>query len=98
MVSVVTSSVVHRRFKTLLGQTKDYKIGICCYSVKHTALRRNSKDWLVRNHNNVSEWSEMSTRIYSVMCGMALCALNVCKSQAYPGTLRYNTKMMLFEY
>ena len=40
----------------------------------------------------------MYTGIYSVMCGMALCALNVRKSQAYPGLLRYNTKMMLFEY
>ena len=30
------------------GQTKDYKIGICCFSAKHAALRRNSKDWLAR--------------------------------------------------
>jgi hypothetical protein len=29
-------------------QTKDYKIGICCFSVKHSALRRKSKDWLAR--------------------------------------------------
>jgi hypothetical protein len=28
------------------GQTKDYKIGICCSSNKHTALRNKSKDWL----------------------------------------------------
>jgi hypothetical protein len=27
---------------------KDYKIGICCFSAKHAALRRKSKDWLVR--------------------------------------------------
>jgi hypothetical protein len=26
------------------------------------ALRRKSKDWLARNQNNVSEWSDMSTR------------------------------------
>jgi hypothetical protein len=25
-------------------QTKDYKIGICCFSAKHTTLRRKSKD------------------------------------------------------
>jgi hypothetical protein len=25
-------------------------------------LRRKSKDWSARNHNNVSEWSDMSTR------------------------------------
>jgi hypothetical protein len=39
-----------------------YEIGICCFSAKHTALRRKTKDWLARNQNNVSEWSEMSTR------------------------------------
>jgi hypothetical protein len=26
------------------------------------ALRRKTKDWLARNQNNVSEWSDMSTR------------------------------------
>ena len=25
-------------------KTKDYKIGICCFSAKHTALRRQGKD------------------------------------------------------
>jgi hypothetical protein len=38
------------------GQTKDYKIGICCFSTKHAPLRRKSKDWLALNQNNVSEW------------------------------------------
>jgi hypothetical protein len=36
------------------GETKDYKIDICCFSAKHTALRRKSKDWFARNQNNVS--------------------------------------------
>jgi hypothetical protein len=45
-----------------LGQTKDYKIGICCFFAKYAALRSMSKDWLARNQNNVSEWSDMSTR------------------------------------
>ena len=45
-----------------LGQTKDYKIGICCFSAEHAALRSKSKDWLSRNQNNVSEWSDMSIR------------------------------------
>ena len=62
MVSVLTSSVVDRGFETRSGQTKDYKIGICCFSAKHTALRRNSKDLFAQNQNNVTEWSEMSTR------------------------------------
>jgi hypothetical protein len=44
------------------GQTKDYKIGICCFSAKHTILRRKSKDWLAQNQDNVSEWGDMSIR------------------------------------
>jgi len=62
MVSVLTSSAIDREFEPLLGQTKDYKIGICFFSAKHAVLRRKSKDWLAWNQNNVSEWSDMSTR------------------------------------
>ena len=29
--------------------TKDYKIGICCFSDKPTLLRRTTKYWLARN-------------------------------------------------
>jgi hypothetical protein len=54
MVSLLTSSVVDREFEHRSGKTKDYKIGICCFSAKHTALRRKSKDWFARNQNNVS--------------------------------------------
>jgi hypothetical protein len=60
MVSVLASSAVDRRFKPRLGQPKDYKIGICCFSAKHTALWSKSKDGLARNQNNVSQWSDMS--------------------------------------
>ena len=39
----------------------ELKIGIICsFSANHTALRRKSKDWLARNQNNVSDWSDMS--------------------------------------
>ena len=62
MVSMLSSSAVDREFEHRLGQTKDYKIGICCFSAKQAALRRKSKDWLARNQNNVSECSDMSTR------------------------------------
>ena len=63
MVSVLASSAVDRGFDPRSGQTKDYKFGICCFSAKHTALRRKSNlDWLVRNQNNMSEWCDMSTR------------------------------------
>ena len=52
MVGVLVSS----------GQTKDNKIRLCCFPGKHAALRSKNKDWLARNHNNVSDWSDMSTR------------------------------------
>jgi len=61
MASVLASSAVDRGFEPRSGQRKDYKIGIGCFSAKHTALRRKSKDWLARNQNNVSELSDMST-------------------------------------
>jgi hypothetical protein len=44
------------------SQTKDYEIGICCFSAKHAALRRKSKDRLTRNQDNVFEFCDMSTR------------------------------------
>ena len=56
MGSVLASSVVDCGFDPWSDKTKDYKIGICCFSAKHTALRRKA-----RNQNNVSEWSDMST-------------------------------------
>ena len=62
LASVFGSSAVDRGFEPQSGQTKDYKIDICCFSAKHAALRKNSKDWLARNQNNVTEWSNMSTR------------------------------------
>ena len=62
MVSVLATSVVDRGFEPRLVETKDYRIGMCCFSAKHAALRRKSKDWLARNQNNVSEWGDMSTR------------------------------------
>ena len=60
MISMLALSVVYRGFEPRLGQTKDYKIGICCLSAKQSALRRKRKDWLIRNQDNVSEWSEIS--------------------------------------
>ena len=62
MVSVLSSSVVDRGFEYQSGQTKDYKIGMCCFSANHATLRSKNKDRLAQNQNNVSEWSNMSTR------------------------------------
>jgi hypothetical protein len=44
MVSGLTSSAADRGFEPRSGNTKDFKIGMCCLSAKHTALRRKSKD------------------------------------------------------
>ena len=52
MVSMLTSSTTDLGFVHWSGQAKDYEIGICCFSAKHTVLTRKSKDWLARNQNN----------------------------------------------
>jgi hypothetical protein len=44
MVNVLASSAVDHGFEPRLGQTKDYKIGICYFSAKQAALRRKNKD------------------------------------------------------
>ena len=62
MVSILSSSWLDRGFKCQSGQSKDYKIGICCFSTKHPALRSKSKYWLGENQDNVSLWSDMYTR------------------------------------
>ena len=62
MVSVLTSSAINCGYEPRSGQTKEYQIGICCFSAKKASLRRKSKDWLALNQNNVSEWSDISTQ------------------------------------
>ena len=48
------------RSKIRASISSNYKIGICCFSANHTALRRKSKDWFARNQDNVSECDNMS--------------------------------------
>jgi len=43
-----------------LNWVKDYEIGICCFSAWPVPLRIKSKDWLARNHDNVSECIDIS--------------------------------------
>jgi hypothetical protein len=43
VVSVLALSAVDRGFEPRSGQTKDFKIGICCFFAKYAALRRKSK-------------------------------------------------------
>ena len=62
MVSVLVSSAVDRGLEHRSGQTKDIKIGMCCFFAENAALRRKSKDWLVQNQDNVSEWGDISIR------------------------------------
>jgi hypothetical protein len=46
MIGVLISSAIDLGFEPRSGQTKDYKIDICCcFPAKHAALRRKSKDW-----------------------------------------------------
>jgi hypothetical protein len=66
MDSVLASSMVGHGLALYSGQTKDYKIGICCFSAKHSALRRKIKDCLSRNQNIVSEWSDLFQRASTI--------------------------------
>ena len=43
---MLASSVVDRGFDPRAGQINDNKIGTCCISAKHTALRGISKDFV----------------------------------------------------
>ena len=61
MVSVFASSALDGGFDPRSGQTKGFKIVICCFVDKHDALTRKSKHWLA-GQNSVSEWNDMSTR------------------------------------
>jgi hypothetical protein len=54
--------VVDHGFDPWSGKTKDCQIGICCFSAKHAALRRKSKDWLDWNQDNVSDWGRHAYR------------------------------------
>ena len=53
-VSVLNLNAEGHGFDPILDKTKDIKIGICCFSAKHTAFRSKSKDWLNQSQNNVS--------------------------------------------
>jgi hypothetical protein len=44
MVSVLVVAEVGHGFEPQLGQTKEHKIGICCFSTKHAALKRDRSD------------------------------------------------------
>jgi len=60
IVSILDSRAEDRGFEASSDQTINYKIDICCFSDKHTALWSKSNYWLAWNQNNVSEWRDIS--------------------------------------
>ena len=60
MVNMLTATAVDPGFELRLGQTKNYEIGICCFSAKQAALRKKRKDWLSRIQDNVCECVKLS--------------------------------------
>ena len=56
---MLVSSAVESGFNPRSVQTKDYIIVICFFS---TVLKSKSMECHARNQDNVSEWSDMSTR------------------------------------
>jgi hypothetical protein len=58
MDSVLVSSAVDRGS----GSNQRLQNCISCFSAKHTALKKKSKDCLARNQDNVSEYDDMSIR------------------------------------
>jgi hypothetical protein len=67
-VTALGSDAVDREFEPRSVQTKDYKVGICCFSDKHTALRRKNKCSLARNQDNASEWGGCLTPTQQYFC------------------------------
>ena len=77
MVSVLASSAVDRGFELRSGQTKEYKLGSCCFSAKHVAFRRKSKHhWLVQNQDNMSEWGDCE-----LLCELSTNTIMLIKSK-----------------
>ncbi len=62
MVSVLVLCAVDLWFEHRSGKPNDYAIGMYCFSAKHAALKKKSKDWLDRNQDNVSEWGGIHIR------------------------------------
>jgi len=72
MVSLLaSSSAVNRELNAGSGQTKNYKIDICCLSAMHAALQRKSKDWnmtiLHNNHSLTTKWNLSSDLLHGDM-------------------------------
>jgi hypothetical protein len=62
MVSVLSSSVVDNGFES--GRVK---IIFCWFSAQYTVLGSKSKEWLPRNQDSVSQWSDMYVHMWTVV-------------------------------
>jgi hypothetical protein len=58
MGSVLALSAVDRGLEPRSGQTKDYKIGMCCFYAKHAALQRKRKE-----HKQAQRIPDTKTRV-----------------------------------
>jgi hypothetical protein len=61
MVVVLAANVIYPGFELRLVETKNYKIVMCSFFANHATLRNKFIDWLALNHDNVSEWGDIST-------------------------------------
>ena len=61
MLNTIKQTNRLNRISLGLSQSKDYKIGIHCFSAEHTTLRSKSKDWFAQNQDNMTEWSDIYT-------------------------------------
>jgi len=67
MISMLAPSEGDCGFKPRSCQTKDYNIGICCFSAKHTASRSKSKKRLAWNLQSFwMEWHVYPSTVVSV--------------------------------
>lgn len=66
MANMLASCAVDHGFDPWSGQTKEYRIVICCFTVKHIVIRNKSKVWMVQNWDTVPEWSFIHTRLWTV--------------------------------
>ena len=65
--------MIDREFESWSGQSKNYEIGICYFSAKHTILRSKRKGCLTLNHNNMWTvsyyYANLTTRVSLAQCG-----------------------------
>ena len=70
-------NVVYREFEPRSGQTKDYKIGIGCFSASLGVLKSKNKDCLTHNQD-VSELGNISTHGQLFQCTNTMKSVWTC--------------------